>query len=240
MKNNLIMRLDDACPFMDIDKWSRMESLLDLYEIKPLVGIIPNCQDSSIVDKYKEDTLFKTKIQRWISKDWMMAMHGCTHVYSTKSGGINPVNKRSEFSGESLEVQEMKISEGIEMLRAKYSIEPKVFFAPSHTFDENTLKALKKCSKIRNISDTIANKPYLRDGFTFVPVQSGTVRSLPLNTVTYCYHPNSMQSEVAWHKLDDFLSKNKNKFISYSEILETKRERSMCDQFISWLYFVRK
>ena len=36
-----IMRLDDAAEKMDIEKWSRMEKLLDKHSIKPLVGVIP-------------------------------------------------------------------------------------------------------------------------------------------------------------------------------------------------------
>lgn len=36
-----ILRLDDAAERMDIVKWNRMEVLLDKYNIKPLVGVIP-------------------------------------------------------------------------------------------------------------------------------------------------------------------------------------------------------
>ena len=40
-----ILRLDDASDYMDVEKWSRMEELLDKYQIKPLVGVIPDNQD---------------------------------------------------------------------------------------------------------------------------------------------------------------------------------------------------
>lgn len=73
-----------------------------------------------------------------------------------------------------------------------HGIVPRVFFAPSHTFDENTLTALRECSAIRILSDTVANDVYTKDGFTFVPQQTGSVRALPLKTVTFCYHPNVM------------------------------------------------
>ena len=33
-----IMRLDDACPRHDRDKWQRMEELLNAYGVKPIVG----------------------------------------------------------------------------------------------------------------------------------------------------------------------------------------------------------
>ena len=36
-----LLRLDDASNFMDVEKWLRMERLLDQYGIKPIFGIIP-------------------------------------------------------------------------------------------------------------------------------------------------------------------------------------------------------
>ena len=48
-----ILRLDDAAERMDIVKWNRMEVLLDKYNIKPLVGVIPKCQDA-MMDEYPD------------------------------------------------------------------------------------------------------------------------------------------------------------------------------------------
>jgi hypothetical protein len=39
--NNYILRLDDASDYMDLEKWTRVESLVDKYGIKPIFGIIP-------------------------------------------------------------------------------------------------------------------------------------------------------------------------------------------------------
>ena len=100
-----IMRLDDACPRLDTDRWERLEALLDKYGVRPLVGVIPDCQDTSM-DRYPENPLFWQRVDRWKNKGWCIAMHGCTHVYSTDCGGVNLVNHRSEFAGEPLEVQE--------------------------------------------------------------------------------------------------------------------------------------
>lgn len=207
-----IMRLDDACPRLDTDRWERLEALLDKYGVRPLVGVIPDCQDTSM-DRYPENPLFWQRVERWKNKGWCIAMHGCTHVYSTDCGGVNPVNHRSEFAGEPLEVQEEKISRGVEIMRA-HGIEPKVFFAPSHTFDANTLTALKKCSGIRIISDTVANAPYSADGFTFVPQQSGRARELPMKWITYCYHPN-MMTDFDFERLEAFLTGHASEFIDF-------------------------
>ena len=45
MRNKYLIRLDDACPTMDSQKWSRMEKILDKYGIKPMAGIIPHNED---------------------------------------------------------------------------------------------------------------------------------------------------------------------------------------------------
>lgn len=186
------MRLDDASEYMDVEKWQRMEDLLDKYHIKPIVGVIPNNQDPDMVGVYPKDEQFWEKVQRWKEKGWTIALHGYTHVFETREGGLNPVNDRSEFAGVPLERQKEKIRAGVRILR-EHGIEPEIFFAPAHTFDENTLIALKEESDIRIISDTIANDIYFENGFYFIPQQSGRVRKLPFKTVTFCYHPNMMK-----------------------------------------------
>ena len=84
-----ILRLDDACEKRDIDKWDRMEELLDRYKVKPLVGIIPHCEDPAM-DEYLPDPEFWYRVDNWIEKGWTIAMHGFNHVYSNHNGGINP------------------------------------------------------------------------------------------------------------------------------------------------------
>ena len=232
-----ILRLDDACEKMDIEKWDRMEKLLDQYNIKPLVGIIPHCEDP-IMDRYPVNINFWLKVQNWLNKDWSIALHGYNHVYSTECGGINPVNKRSEFAGEALEVQKEKIRKGVSIMR-EHGINPKIFFAPSHTFDENTLIALREESDINVISDTIANDVYYDKGFYFVPQQSGRVRNLPFKIVTFCYHPNVME-EKDFKILNKFLDKHRGKFINFIFRFDRKKQMSIYDKFLMRLYFWRK
>ena len=105
----LLLRLDDACPKRDVEKWDRIEVLLDKYGVKPLVGIIPNCKDPAF-ESYSIDKEFWTKrVPEWDKKDWAFAMHGYEHVFNTNEGGINPVNSRSEYAGLSFEEQSIKI-----------------------------------------------------------------------------------------------------------------------------------
>ena len=82
-----------------LKEWQRMENLLDKYHIKPIVGVIPDNQDPDMVGVYPKDEQFWKKIQRWKKKGWTIALHGYTHVFETREGGLNPVNDRSEFAG---------------------------------------------------------------------------------------------------------------------------------------------
>lgn len=232
--SNFILRLDDACEKMDIEKWSRMESLLDQYSIKPLVGVIPHCEDN-MMSKYPTDILFWDKVASWIEKGWTIALHGYNHVYNTKCGGLNPVNPRSEFAGNPYPIQAEKIREGLKILRL-HGINPLVFFAPSHTFDENTLLALKTESNIKFISDTWAWNTYTEYGFTFVPQQSGFVRKVPFTIATFCYHPNTM-TENSFNHLEKFIKRHKSKFISFP-LVESNRKKTMIDRFLSKAYLI--
>ncbi len=236
MVGRYIIRLDDACEKMDIEKWTRMEKLLDKYGIHPLVGIIPHCEDTNM-DKYSTDPEFWKKVKKWSCKGWTIALHGYNHVYTTTSGGLNPVNERSEFAGESLEKQREKIKRGISVF-LKYGIDVKVFFAPSHTFDINTLRALKLETNIRIISDTIAWDTYYKDGFYFVPQQSGRARKLPFKIVTFCYHPNTMD-EVSFKTLEKFLENQNEYFQDFPKNLKI-RKFNFLDWVLQKIYFIRK
>lgn len=233
MRKKYLFRLDDASEKMDILQWNKMEDLLDKYSIKPLVGVIPHCEDP-MMDKYPEDLDFWKKVYKWKKKGWIIALHGYNHVCTTESGGLNPVNHRSEFAGVPYEIQLEKIKKGIGIFRS-HGIEPQVFFAPSHTFDNNTVKALKEASQIRIISDTWAWNKYNRDGMTYVPQQSGQVRNVPFALSTFCYHPNTMK-DSAFITLESFLEKNHNKFISFP-LEQTNRKMSLLDKALQWFYF---
>ena len=90
-----------------------------------MVGVIPDNRDSSLTDTYEQDPEFWDKTARWKEKGWELALHGCYHKYTTKEGGINPVNQRSEFAGVPLDKQKEMIRHGVDVLKG-HEIEPKV------------------------------------------------------------------------------------------------------------------
>lgn len=217
MKQYLI-RLDDACPYMDRIKWRRMEDMLDKYGIKPLVGIIPaNADPKTIVEE--EDNSFWDKAHDWEKKGWRIALHGYDHVCISSGGmkGLNPFWRRSEFAGLPLEKQRVKINKGYSILKEK-GFTPKYFFSPSHTFDENTLLALKEETEIRFISDMVSLSPYKEGEFLIIPQFSGHCVDIKFEGIyTFCFHPNSM-SDNHFQNLESFLRKNRESFTTFDAV----------------------
>lgn len=236
MKRYLI-RLDDACPYMDVARWQRMEDILDKYGVRPLVGIIPaNSDPETMIDV--EDYQFWEKVHKWTAKGWIMALHGYNHVCITHEGGINPVHQRSEFAGLGYEEQAEKITKGYQLLE-EHGVEPQYFFAPSHTFDRITLKAIKDSTPIRKISDFIATKPYKKDDFTIVPCQMGKLREMPISGYwCACYHPNNMNDEE-FETLENFLKATAKHFISFDELPKEGR-KTVKDRLLSFAYYTLK
>lgn len=233
-----LLRLDDASKHWNRPNWQRMHDLLAAYGVKPIVAIIPHNEDRALL-QYPIDETYRDTIRGWINEGWTPALHGYNHVYITKSGGMNPVNHRSEFAGVSLELQREKIARGVEEFKEIVGKDPEIFVAPSHTFDENTLKSLRQESNIRVISDTVANDIYYRDDFYFVPQQSGRVRRLRMKLVTFCYHPN-IETDLGFEEMEIFLKKHAPEFISFKSLELKRRNKSFYDNVLSYLYFARR
>lgn len=241
-KTTYLIRLDDACPYMDRVKWQRMEDVLDKYDVKPLVGIIPaNADPKTMINP--EDGGFWKKAHSWEGKGWKIALHGYDHCYTSEGGlqGLNPMWKRSEFAGKPLVIQREKIKKGVAIMR-EYGINPNYFFAPSHTFDENTLTALREETDIRIISDTIGRWPYRIGDFWFIPQIKGRCIKVSMSGIyTFCFHPNTM-SDAAFQNLENFLGKYKAQFIGFDDIdLSHYGRKSLFDKMLSWGFFtIRK
>ncbi|KGN76152.1 hypothetical protein HQ40_05050 [Porphyromonas gulae] len=233
-----LVRLDDACPTMNKKKWQQVENILDKYSIRPMVGVIPNNLDPmQMEDSYDSD--FWTKVKKWETKNWAIAMHGNTHLYRMldKPCGINPVNPFSEYVGKTLEDQNINISEAWLSFVSK-GFKPKYFFAPGHTFDQNTLEALKIHTEIRVISDTIAFAPYKDGEFIFIPQQVGYFRKILIPGYwTFCFHPNVMH-EKDFKDFELFISENRNRFIKFQDLdLNKASKLSLSDRLLRKSYF---
>ncbi|MBQ7666201.1 MAG: DUF2334 domain-containing protein [Synergistaceae bacterium] len=163
---HILLRFDDICPTMDYKQWNRAAEILEKYDIKPLLGVIPDCKDPvQFIDEYHSD--FWDYMKELQNKGYALAMHGCNHVYDTQTRGIINGGYVSEFAGHSYEVQLEKIQRGKRILH-DHGIDTDIFFAPAHSYDMNTLKALHECG-FRYMSDGMTSKPVIREGVICLP-----------------------------------------------------------------------
>lgn len=236
MRIQYLIRLDDACPFMDAHKWQRIEDIMDRFGVKPLVGIIPDAKDKLVV-RNSEDVSFWEKAKIWQEKGWAMALHGYDHIYISKEGGLNPLWNRSEYAGVPIEKQRKKMREGFDILKS-HGINPKFFFAPSHTFDISTLEVLREETDIRVISDTYALKPYKKYGFAFIPCQIGHPQEMIIpGLFTICLHPNNM-NEAQISELIIFLKGNCQNVLSFNDVdIDNLGKMRLIDKIVQWAYF---
>ena len=102
----ITVRLDDITPDMDWERFLKFKALLDRYQVKPLIGVVPDNRDENLVKKELSAEEKKLSEGFWeyiksLKEDgWVIAMHGFRHIYSTKKGGCFPLNNFSEFAGQ--------------------------------------------------------------------------------------------------------------------------------------------
>ncbi len=224
-----IIRLDDACPNMNPLGWIKMEQLLDTYNIRPLVGIIPDNRDPSF--QWEPDPSFWTDtVCRWKSKQWSLAQHGTHHaIYKATEKG-----EYSEFRGKSIQEQKELIDNGYQLL-LQHQITPSCFFAPCHSYDRNTFAALKELGYYQYISDGYAFKQYHENGLVFLPNLFDTPHKLlPFGTYTFVFHPNHT-TDAEFKHLEEFLIANKGHFVSADDYIKNasiSRKRNLAEKAI--------
>jgi len=225
-----LARLDDACPQMDISKWDRLENMFDRHNIRPIVAVIPENKDPGLMIN-EFDPCFWEKAKRWQKKGWIIALHGYQHAYETKNSGMLKLNAYSEFAGIPLERQKDKISKGIRIFK-EHDIFPNIWVAPAHSFDKNTLLALKSRTDIKIISDGLSENPFQWKGFTWLPVQGWEFVTHKRGIWTTCFHPNSMTENDFLH-VEEFLKHHAREFVADLDALLKEfenKKRTLNDQ----------
>ncbi len=132
-----------------------------------------------------------------------IALHGLAHLCTqprTQSHPSASVSRnfpacRSKRSG-------ARIHTGIAILRGN-GLNPRLWVAPRHGFDKNTLAALRE-EGIRYLSDGMARIPFLREGVVWIPQQVWEPVRGSAGFGTICLHPNSVDNDQA-QKLRAFL-----------------------------------
>ena len=219
-KNNtgMLIRLDDISECMNWELMGRCEVLFDKNNIKPLLGVIPNNQDSELMS-YKKNEDFWNKVREWKNKGWEISMHGFSHIYDMKTNKKDyfKYGGKSEFYGHRYEDQKAKIDSGLKIFENEKII-IRSFFAPNHTYDLNTFKAIKE-SGIKNVIDGYGLVPYSEKGLNFIPQLFYKEIFLPFGIQSTQIHLNYWDEED-FIKFEKFVEKNKEKFISFDDAIK--------------------
>lgn len=209
----ILIRMDDIAPGMDMGKFRRFKRLLDEYNIRPLIGVVPDNRDPKLMveaeepeSKQKKGTdeeadsednpYFWRMVRDLQSEGWIIAMHGLHHVYTTKKGGMLPLNKQSEFAGIPYEKQLEMVTEGKKILES-HGIATDFFMAPSHSYDRNTITALVE-KGFRRITDGFGRDAYRRFDMTFYPIsyrKDSALTDEGEGYTTFVVHTNTLTNE---------------------------------------------
>lgn len=223
----IAIRMDDITPDMDWAKFMRFKELCDLYQVKPLIGVVPSNMDENLHIDEPENAPVKDfwgYIRELQTKGWCVAQHGVTHVYATQKMGCFPLNKLSEFAGTGYARQYEALKQGKAVL-AEHGIRTDIFMAPAHSFDRDTIRALRELGFSR-MTDGFGESPYMRWGMTFYPIsyrQSSALKKKKGFT-TFVVHTNTM-NDKDFERYERLFSDYRDRLISFSELLEMRPEK---------------
>lgn len=213
----ITIRMDDITPGMKREAFQRFRALLDKYDIRPLIGVVPACRDASLAYEENDPDFWET-VKSLQKIGWTVAMHGLYHLYTTDRGGLFPLNKSSEFAGLPFEKQRQMIAEGKRIL-SEHGITTDIFMAPSHSYDKETLRALR-AEGFRYVTDGFGDDPYEREGLVFLPIavrKDDALASDRDGITTFVVHTNTM---------------SENELVFYERVLSGKKAVSY-EQFFS-------
>lgn len=213
----IAIRMDDITPDMDWSKFLRFKELCDLYQVKPLIGVVPVNQDSMLqINPARED--FWDYLKQLEEEGWVIAQHGYCHIYKTKKMGLFPLNQLSEFAGLKYENQVEKVQAGKKLLE-EHGIKTDIFMAPAHSYDKNTLRALKTAG-FKKITDGFGKRPYIWSDLLFYPISYKQSKSLKQSEgyTTFVVHANTL-SEEEYKRFEKLFQDYSDRFISYGELL---------------------
>ena len=223
-----LLRFDDLCPTMDRGRWERFAGLVERFEIEPILAVVPENCDSQLVRNAAFEG-FWDEMRAMQSAGGTIGLHGWRHLCEARGRSLIPLHAVTEFAGVEREMQREWIRAGIARLRAE-QLEPRVWVAPRHGFDQMTLEVLRE-EGIEVLSDGFAQRPFRRSGMKWIPQQLWSPLEKRSGLWTICVHTNSAGNEE-FAALEDFLVQFASRFTSLEQVLEewTIEERSWRDR----------
>ena len=224
-----LLRFDDIAPNMNWRLFYKIKDLLIKYKIKPILGVIPNNKDKELKKFPVCKSNFFSEIKKLKSLGWTIAMHGYEHVYfENKIKDYLSMRVKSEFVGESFEVQNLKIEKGISILK-KNNLNTDIFFAPNHSFDITTIDCLKM-NNFNYIIDGYGFAPFTDRGMSFIPQMFNRPRKYPFGLHTFVFHVNEFNDEH-YREFERFIDDNHKFIIDFNKALNFRNSPTL--EFLS-------
>ena len=221
----LLLRMDDIAENMNWHHMDLCEKMFDEMNIKPLIGVSPDNKDISLL-KYPKNSDFWARLNGWKKKGWEIAMHGYNHVYDTKTNYKDYFNYGgdSEFYGHNYNHQFLKIKKGKEILKKK-GHDVRSFFAPNHTYDQNTLKALK-ANNFTFIIDGYGIFPYESNEIIFFPQLFYKEIMLPFGIQSTQIHINYW-NETYFENFKKFINTNSDNIKDFDTLINNHKNNTL-------------
>ena len=230
-----LMRFDDINPRMDWQRFLKIKKILEEYNITSILGVVPDCRDYNLMVSNTFPNYFNY-LRRCKSFGDVIAQHGYHHIYDSNSKGIFSNRLKSEFAGHELKKQLKKILRGKNILKRELLWEP-IFMAPGHSFDKNTLKALKEL-KFNVVLDGFSLFPYIENKLFFIPqISSNPLPNILPGVSQLCIHINTI-SDKELEKLIFFIKRNHNNFISINDLSFNKKYLKFIDKNLTSLFII--
>ena len=223
-----LLRFDDICPTMNWVVWAEIETILMSNDIKPILAVVPENRDPKLqVDSEAAD--FWDRVNLWRARGWTIGVHGYRHLYVTRGQGIVGCSPKSEFSGLPKDEQLEKLTAATVIFRL-HGIEPKVWVAPSHSFDRLTVQLLEVCG-FSVISDGQSRWPYRRMNLLWVPVQLAGFEPRRSGIWTVNHHHNSWDFAKVQRFRED-IARYKEYIVDLEQVIATygQRQRTFSDR----------
>jgi hypothetical protein len=210
-----LLRIDDLCPTVSRERWSRFRALVDEFRLQPILAVVPDNRDPEL-QASADDSSFWHEMRSLESAGALIGLHGYRHLCDSRGRSRLGLDRASEFAGVPMETQRTWIREGLEILRG-HGLNPRIFVAPRHGFDAGTLSALHS-EGIVLLSDGFARRPFLCEGITWIPQQLWAPIEKASGVWTVCVHPNTA-SDAGIGELRAFLRAHAGEFTSVDRLL---------------------
>lgn len=218
-----LIRFDDLCPTIPPERWGKFRELIEKFNVRPILAVVPDNQDSDL-ERSPYDPGFWPELCRMEAAGAVIAVHGYQHLCHSRGSSLLGLHRLSEFAGVDFETQREWIGDGFRILREK-GLNPRLWIAPRHGFDRNTLRALSDAG-VDCICDGFARVPYRRHGLTWIPQQLWFPVVKSEGVWTICIHPYTARSSEI-DGLRRFLQHHGGQCTSFDRVLKDFRPKPL-------------